>query len=57
MSITENIGNLGKLKDTVTLKRSILTAKPDIEERDFYPLLAQVGNALELGKRLVQFRL
>jgi hypothetical protein len=42
--ITENIGNLGKLKDAVTLKRSILTAKPDIEGRDFYPLLAEVGN-------------
>jgi hypothetical protein len=43
MPITENIGNLGKLKDAVTLKRSILTAKPDIEGRDFYPLLAEVG--------------
>ena len=41
---TENIGNLGKLKDAVTLKRSILTAIPDIEGRDFYPLLAKVGN-------------
>jgi hypothetical protein len=44
MPITENIGNLGKLKDAVTLKRSILTAKPDIEGRDFYPLLAEVGS-------------
>jgi hypothetical protein len=43
MPITENIGNLGKLKDAVTLKRSILTAKPDIEGRDFYPLLGEVG--------------
>ena len=42
MPITENIGNLDKLKDAVTLKRSILTAKPNIEGRDFYPLLAQV---------------
>jgi hypothetical protein len=46
MPITENIGNLGKLKDAVTLKRGILTAKPDIEGRDFYPLLAEVGKAL-----------
>ena len=46
MPITENIGNLGKLKDAVTLKRSILTAKPDIEGRDFYPLLAKVGNSV-----------
>ena len=42
--ITENIGNLGKLKDAVTLKRSILMAKPDIKGRDFYPLLAKVGS-------------
>jgi hypothetical protein len=41
-----NIGNLGKLKDAVTLKPCILTAKPDIEGRDFYPNLAEVGNGV-----------
>ena len=46
MPITENIGNPGKLKDAIMLKRSILTVKPDIEGRDFYPLFAEVGKAL-----------
>ena len=32
--ITENIGNLGKLKEAVTLKRGILTEIPYIGGRD-----------------------
>jgi len=44
--ITENIGNLGKLKEAVTLKRSMLTEIPYIGGRDFYPLLAEVGEGL-----------
>jgi hypothetical protein len=43
MPITENIGNLGKLKEAVTLKRSMLTEIPYIKGRDFYPDLAKVG--------------
>jgi hypothetical protein len=35
--IIENIGNLGKLKEAVTLKRGILTEIPYIGGRDFYP--------------------
>jgi hypothetical protein len=35
--ITENIGNLGKLKEAVTLKRGILTEIPYIGGREFYP--------------------
>jgi hypothetical protein len=42
---TENIGDLGKLKEALTLKRGILTEMPDIGRRDFYPLLAKVGKA------------
>ena len=49
---SSNIGNLGKLKAAVTLKRSILTAKPDIEGRDYYPLLAQVGKGATSPKML-----
>jgi len=53
MPITENIGNPGKLKDAITLKRSILTVKPDIEGRDFYPLLAQMGKDVLSKERAV----
>jgi hypothetical protein len=45
--ITENIGNLGKLKEALTLRRGILTEIPYIGERDFYPDLAQGGKAYE----------
>jgi hypothetical protein len=62
--VFQNIGDLGKLKDAVTLKRSILMAKPDIEGRDFYPLLAEVGKEIlkerawleyAIARRFVQY--
>ena len=48
--ITENIGNLGKLKEAVTLKRSMLTEIPYIGGRDFYPDLANVGKYVIEGE-------
>ena len=39
------IGNLGKLKEAVTLKPGVLVEIPYIEGGDFYPDLAKVGKA------------
>ena len=52
--ITENIGNLGKLKEAVTLKRGILTEIPYSGGRDFYADLAEVGRR---PSRLLRIRL
>jgi hypothetical protein len=52
---TENIGDLGKLKEALTLKRGILTEMPDIGGRDFYPLLAKVGKDVIEGEGTLGF--
>jgi hypothetical protein len=35
--VTENIGNLGKSREAIMLRRSIRMQIPHIEGRDFYP--------------------
>jgi hypothetical protein len=48
---TENIGDLGKVREARMLKHSILTDIPDIEGSDFYPELAEVGKGSKEGVR------
>jgi hypothetical protein len=44
--VTENIGNLGKSREAVTLKRGSCTDMPHSKARDFYPKLAKVGKGI-----------
>jgi hypothetical protein len=53
--VTENRGDRGKSREAIMLKRSILTAIPDIEGRDFHPLLAQVGKDVIEGEVTLGF--
>src|SRR5205807_10369580 len=42
--VTKNIGNLGKLREAIMLRRSIRMEIPHIKGRNFYPLLRILGN-------------
>jgi hypothetical protein len=48
--VTENIGNLGKSREAVSLKRGSCTDIPHSKARDFYPKLAQVGKGVIEGE-------
>jgi hypothetical protein len=53
--VTENIGDLGKSRDAIMLKHGILTEIPDIEGRDFYPDLGEVGKDVIEGEGTLGF--
>jgi hypothetical protein len=48
--VAENIDNLGKSKEAITLKRGLYTDIPHSEARDFYPLLGEVGKDIIKGE-------
>jgi hypothetical protein len=48
--VTENIDNLGKSKEAITLKRGLYTDIHHSEARDFYPLLPEVGKGVMQGE-------
>ena len=52
---TRIIGNLSKSRQSLMLKRGILTEIPDIEGRDFYPDLGEVGKDVIEGEGTLGF--
>jgi hypothetical protein len=53
--VTENIGNLGKSREAIMLRRSIRMQIPHIEGRDFYPDLGEVGKDVIEGEGSLGF--